>query len=541
MARYLDMTIVVEVGNAQRDGNETRWVDPSVRELVCVGGRWDRRRRRYLSAPPTAGTEIVLRFHQGQREAATWIADWLRRWAADDWAGVDRDWSLMLYGARACGKTHLAVALLVLFAVLAPRSIIWAISATTETGDELKQALESLMPRRWYRRWLAKTGRSATYKLANGSRILLKSGVKAQRLKAGRVDMVLINEAQDQKPLVYVKVRPRVADVAGLVILTANPPDVVEGTWVDEHFDKAKAGEIDGVAFQLDPDQNPFINHASFISAAKEFDTATADRELRGLRAPPGDVVMFEWRDAIHWRDPDPSLVDITAEVLRKELGRALPRLVGADFQRSPHMSARGLRIYRDPASGQPLIWVVDEADVKGDEFSLIDELEHRDYAPDLVAVVMDASGWTQDGAHNHGKTSERAFRARSWNHLYKPQKTSDANPAIAERMKSANALLKQQRLFVARRCAATAEAFRRYENHNGRPSRRSHYAHAIDAVTYVTYRLCGVPVLPRQPTKYVPVRRFKRASEMAMEPGGRFGRSFLEREAAALFGRGNR
>lgn len=519
MRRYLDMTIVVEVGDAERVGSQVRWIESTVQELVCVGGRWDRRRRRYVPAPVDTATGIVLRFHQGQREAALWIAEWLGRWAKDDWVDVEREWSLMLYGARACGKTHLAVALLVLFAVLVPRSIIWAISPTTETGDELKSALESLMPRRWYRRWLAKTGRSATYRLANGSRILLKSGVKAQRLKAGRVDLVLINEAQDQKPLVYVKVRPRIADVGGLVVMTANPPDTVEGTWVDEHFDKAKAGEIDGVAFQLDPELNPFINQASFISAAKEFDGRTADRELRGLRAPPGDVVMFEWRDAIHWADPAPDLVDITTEVLKKELGRALPRLVGADFQWTPHMAARGMRLFRDPDGGAPLLWVVDEADVKGTEYALIDELERQRYVAEQTAVVMDASGWTQDGQHNVGKTSERAFRARSWTCLWKPQKDSDRNPEIAERMKAANALLAQRRLFVARRCAATAEAFRRYENVNGRASRRSSYAHGIDAVTYVAYRLFGVPVLPRQPVRYIPVQRFNRRAELRAGP----------------------
>ncbi len=136
---------------------------------------------------------------------------------------------------------------------------------------------------------------------------------------------------------------------------------------------------------------------------------------------------------------------------------------------------------------------------------------------PAHAACVIDASGFYQDGAHTQGRTSDRFLRARRWTHLYKPQKDSDRNPAVIERMKAGNAALKaasgRRRLFVARHCVRTAEALRRYENKNGFPNRRSQYAHVVDAVTYVVYRLLGRPKLkgPKLEYRSVGERRDRR------------------------------
>ncbi|MGE0547606.1 MAG: phage terminase large subunit [Kofleriaceae bacterium] len=527
-SRFIDLAISVRIADVEHGpGGRPRWKPGSDVELERVGGRWDRRKKQWL--PGKTKSTLVLRFHRGQEEAARWFVEWLRRYARNDWAGCLRVWSALLIGGRRSGKTHVCCAIMIIFAILNPRALLWALSPTLETGDELDQVFKEMLPRRWYTRRQAKTGRSTTYRLANGSRILLKSGVKPQRLKAGRVDMVLINEAQEQSQLVYVKVRAPVADRGGIVLLAANPPETPAGRWVEKHYLAARAGEIDAVVFELNPEENPWIQYEGLTSMAREVDSKTYKREVLGLFEPIGDTVFHEWSDRENWKDPPPGLVDITAQITAKVLGRAAGDVVGLDFQRIPSMVGIVHRFFRDPEdpTGDPLLWVVDEAVVdEADENELVDVLESiprwelgdarpdsrdrpecyrgwvdptdRDTAPRHSVCVMDASGFFQDGDHTEGKTSDKHLRARRWTHLHKPQKDSDRNPAIVERMKAGNAALKvhagKRRLFVARHCAHTAEALRQYENKNGVPNRRSQYAHIVDAVTYVVYRFFGRP-----------------------------------------------
>jgi len=536
--RYIDLAIVVRLGDVAKDKRGRMRPVPHTDEvLLRVGGVWDRRKKRWvppaaLAKRPTKLRRLVFRFHRGQEKAARWFAEWLTRFKSNDWEDCKRAWSAMLIGGRRSGKTHIACAILVLFAVLKPGAIIWAISPTLETGDELDQALRDLLPREWYRRKQAKTGRSTTFVLANGdrkwrggSRILLKSGVNPERLKAGRVDIAFLNEAQEMSRRAYLKLRAPIADKGGIVILAANPPDKPIGRWIEKHYFGVKAGKIDGVAFELDPRDNPFINFEALASMAKEVDEDEYARDVVGLFRPIGDLVFPGWSDLENIKDPTPELVDITVEVTRRQLAHSAGYLLGKDFQRIPAMVGVVHRVFRDPATGDELLWVVDEAIVEDtDENGLLDVLEATpvwrmgDGAPETrtheetyrgwkeaddkeplhCAAVIDASGFFQDGDHTEGRTSDRQLRARRWTHLFKPQKDSDKNPAIIERMKTGRSLIKTQsgkrRLFVARHCVRTAEALRNYENKNGVPNRRSKWAHVVDAVTYVGYRLYGRP-----------------------------------------------
>lgn len=512
--RYLDMGISLRVCDfARGDDGRARPVPGTDRELLKVGGRWDRRRRRWAGE---STKPLVLRLHRGQERAGRWLVEWLRRWVSGDWTGFRRVWSMLMIGGRRSGKTHLACVAKVIFAVLCPGARLWAVSPTLETGNELDDNFREIIPRQWYVRKQAKTGRSTTFQLANGSRILLKSALKSERLKAGRVDLVLMNEAQEQSARAYAKLRAAIADVGGLLLLTANPPEAEGGRWIEDHYNRARAGEIEAEAFELDPRNNPIINYAALQAIADEVDSKTYERDVLGLFPPIGDVVMHAWSDKENWIDVPADFIDVTAEVTRAELGVAKPNIVGCDFQQTPAMAARVMRAYRDPKNMSTLhLWVIDEVDVKGNEDDLIDGLEAKGYAGADCAVIMDASAWYQDGAHNPGKTSDRKFRDRRWAHLYKPQKGSDRNPDVGERVKSGNAAAGtrsgRRRLFVARHCIATAEAMRRYENVHGKPNRRSRYAHAWDCVTYVIYRLFGVPKVTTSDFAFTSVKRFAR------------------------------
>lgn len=537
--RFVDMAISLRVADVESGAaGKPRWKPGTDEELIMVGGRWDRLEKRWCGP---ARRFAILRVHRGQEAAARWIADWIRRGATGDWEGVKRAWSALLIGARRSGKSHLAMLLTALFAVMSARAIIWAVSPTLETTAELDKALIDLLPSAWYSRIEARTGKALTFLMANGTTIVLRSSNKASRLKQGRADLVVLNEGQLQTRAAYTQVRGAIADTGGLVVITANPPDQPAGRWVEEHFNGIRADEIDGVAFELDPRKNPFVDFAALASMAGEVDEKTFARDVLGLFAPIGDVVMHAWSDRESWRDPPPNLVDVTAEVTARLLGRAAGYVVGADFQKTPHMAAVVYKLFRDPAHPAEVIaWVVDEVIVaNADENDLIDALEGlgrwtpagrldddtyrgwalpTDAAPVHCAVVADASGWWQDGAHTKGRTSDQAFRARRWTWLYKPQPDSDKNPDVEERVKSGNARLKAaagaRRMFVARHCRQVAEALRLWEMRHGKANRASQYAHVCDAVTYPIYRLFGRPKVATQPATYTGVRRFTRAND---------------------------
>ncbi len=549
-SRYVNLAVSLRLADVEElpDGSK-RWVSHSEEEILRVGGRWDRSKKKW------AGREtkvIVLRVHRGQELAARWLARWFTCRITGRWADFRRVWSALFLGGRRGGKSHLACVALVLYSIAFPRSLVWAISPTQEETDELENAIRSMLPRHWYAYRGGGAGKSISYRLLHASRLLMLSGHKPRALKRGRVDFALYNEAQNQHRAGYVQLRGACADRGGLVILAANPPDSPIGRWVEEHYEQTKAGKIESECFELLYRNNPWVDHRALESLKDEVDDVTYKREVLGLIMPIGDVVMHAWSDRESWADPDPRWVDITVEFTRRNLGTPFGYLVFMDFQLTPAMVATVAKVFRDPAAPEhEILCIVDEVVVeKADEDELLDALEslgrwtpagrlnddgYRGWSvkadkatktngddpanPVHCAVVMDASGFFQDGAHNRGKTSELVLKARRWVHLYKPQKDSDRNPDIMERCKSVNARLKSEsglrRLRVARHCDKTAKAMKLWENRAGVPYRRSPYAHLCDCVGYGVYRFWGRPKPKRVPAEYHGDKRLTRRAQM--------------------------
>lgn len=553
--RYIDLAISVRIADVDRDASgRPHWRAGSDAELCRVGGRWDRRKRRW--APGIAKKLLVLRFHRGQEAAARWMALWLRAFVTNVWTATKRAWSALFIGGRRSGKTHLVLAMFVVFGVMNPGARMWAISPTLETGDELDQGLRELLPRGWYIRRQAKTGRATTFLLTNGTRILLKSAVKPERLKAGRVDMALLNEAQELSQRAYVKLRGAIVDRGGIVLMTANPPEAPIGRWVEEHYVAALHGKIEGVVFELNPEANPWVQHEGLMSMAAEVDEKTFDRDVLGLFPPIGDVVHYGWSDRDSIRVPDSSWVDITAEITLQRLGHAAAYLVLMDFQKTPAMVALVRKAFRDPARpGEVYMVTVDEAIVDdATEEDLLDALEAiprwqvGDGPPDTrdgdgyrgwieasddranpvhCAVVMDASAWWQDGEHSKTRNSDKRCRARRWVHLYRPRPEKNEkgellrnNPPVSERVKLTNSRLKtkdgHRRSFSAPWCKGTNKSMRDWENSKitAQPNKNSVHAHVGDAWGYGDYRLFGAVTVKKNPGKYVGLRR-QRVDEM--------------------------
>lgn len=567
---HVDLALSLRVCDVEVSATGTpRYLTDTDEELIEVGGRWDRRRKAWSSEPSERLS--VLRVPRGsdQEVAARWLAEWMRRysvgprgahWDDPEWPAGDRGrafcasfrrvWTLLLEGGRRGGKSYLAVAALVIFSVMVPKSINWAVSPTQDETDELEQAIRSMLPRSWYTFRGGGAGKPLQFRFANGSRILCLSGHKPRALKRGRVDIALYNEAQNMYGAGWRQLRGAVSDRGGLVICACNPPDSEIGRWIEDVHERALAGKIKAQVFKMTARTNPFVEVRSLDDMADENDELTYRREVLGEFVPIGDVAMHAWSDSESVRDVPAGFIDCTAEVTRKKLGRAFGYVLGMDFQASPHMAATVWKFFRDPqdplgAAAEPIMWAVDEVVVEdADENDLLDALEGTgrwtpggkldddgyrgwiedgDNAVDPVhcAVVYDASGAWQDGAHSKGKTSEMVLRARRWIWLYKPQENSEKNPDIVERVKIANARLKAQngkrRLFSVRANIRFNRSMRSWENRNGVPYRRSQFAHVCDAGTYPVFRFYGRPRVKKEGGGgYSGRKRFTRKDEFA-------------------------
>lgn len=528
------MAVSLRVCDVDTSGPSPVYVTETDEELIEVGGRWDRRTKRWAG---DTGHIHIVRIPRGsdQEQPARWIAEWLRRAArgkGDHWkepatipgripVEFRRVWTLMLVGGRRGGKSHLAVFTLIAMALLSPRAKLWAISPTQDETEELDGAARSMLPLAWFTEHTGRTNKTLAFRFANGSTLKFISGHKPRSLKRGRVDIALYNEGQNMSRAGWRQLRGAIADDAGLVVVACNPPEENIGRWIEEVYAQARAKKIAAEAFHLTAKNMPFVTAQALEDMRAEVDDVTARKEIDGeMGVPIGDVVFHAWRDDETIRDVPKTFVDITAEVTRREFGRGAGYLVGMDFQKTPHMVAAIYKLFRDPEEpSEVLAWLVDEVVVPdANEEELCNGLEAldrwtptgrvagqgyrgwitpEDKEPVHCVVVADASGFYQDGEHQKGQKSDRRLAVRHWTYVYRPQKDSNDNPRVAERVKVTNARLKsggRRRLFSLPHNLRINAAMRDWQNHKitGAPNKNSDNAHCCDAASYPIYRLFG-------------------------------------------------
>ena len=169
------------------DGAAERYVDLAVEftaestgeHLLSLGGQWDRLHGRWTDTP--AEQVLEVRVHDGQLEAARFMADWFRAYLSGEPTEIYS--SLFLGGSRA-GKTHLGVHFTIAFAVAVPMARVWAVQeAEIERADELETELDQVIPDSWA------TKRGPNYDFAHGARIRIRSGKYPQKLKRGKISI----------------------------------------------------------------------------------------------------------------------------------------------------------------------------------------------------------------------------------------------------------------------------------------------------------------------------------------------------------------
>jgi hypothetical protein len=495
--------------------------------LGRFGGRWSRERKDYVEGD--APISRVMRMHPGQVDAAKWFVEWIdKHLAGDPLSEEERIFDMFLTGGRRGGKSAIAFVLAVIYALAVPGSIVWIVCASDSYFGEPLDYLLSIMPPEWftYLGWP-----HFEFTLANGSTIVLRSGHTPGMLKQGRADFVLINEGQRVKTQSYQTLSASIVDNGGLIVTTANPPDVGDpGEWVADMVGKIESGEdLPAVHFFFDPLNNPHIVQSALRALAKKYDKRTFDVQVRGMYLLHPDSVMHAWDRSENERPPpEMAGADITAAFTKHFEGTAYHDIVGIDVQNFPWIAGVRFRAYRNPLARDDvemaLLWAVGEVFVdQGDEVHAVKALRAIGCRPESTLIVADASCFWQQQQRDQslqrekyrGQGSADVFKGEGWTHVVPPDTDMKANPSIVDRMRAANARIGPaegpRMLFVdPTRCPKTVESLRKWRTRpDGTPSRRSKFAHAGDAFTYAVWRF-----FPRRiETSSVDVQTIKRTA----------------------------
>jgi hypothetical protein len=211
-----------------------------------------------------------------------WFRDWLEAYLD----GRDLDppiYSVLLLGGTRSGKTWIAMRMLLAFLVAVPKARTWAVQEVDiERADELETELDEMIPASWA------TKRGGKYVFANGATITIRSGQHAHKLKRGRCDFALLNEAQNVTEAAHNMLRMRTSDTSGLVVSAANPPnDNPEGQWVADFAEECEAGRRPNAKhFHYTLDENPYINREQLEALKTETDPRTYAIEVEGKIMP---------------------------------------------------------------------------------------------------------------------------------------------------------------------------------------------------------------------------------------------------------------
>ncbi len=523
--------LVVDVWAEDRSGNRTR------QHLGRVGGRWDRRLKRYVK-PASA---IALGAHPGQLDAISFFLEWLREHVAGTKRPPDqRVYSLLLAGGQRSGKTWIGVLMVVLYAIAIPGAIAWIVCPSEKDFEEIEDLLRAILPRRWYSvlgsphfRW----------RTPNGSKIVLRSGNVPEKLKKGDADLILINEAQQQHERVFAIARGRIAAASGLVICAANPPTKSIGQWVGEFAVEAQAGQRQARYYHMDPMDNPHIDLGPLLALQKEVDEHTFNVEIRGMFLGAQNAVLYNWSRTENER-PTPATGEITREVLRHFEGREFDRAVAVDVQRLPHMASAEFRFFVNPlTAGHPppvrmqwcLMWATSDCFLKGaDEEELAQAWLTAGWDPARTLVICDASGAWQFAQRDplkvkelrqkvSGRGSFDVFRKMGFIHVVKPDRAMEKNPDVVERCRAATSRVStkvpgpfgQRFLFSDPRCKDLNKSIRNWPIKHGVPDRVSVFSHGGDVLTYAVQRFYPRRLTPAELPQVAVLKRLDSGDRM--------------------------
>lgn len=510
--RYVNLRLDFEAEDEH--GNATGKI------ALAVGDRWDRRLGDFDGG---AETGVVVKFHPGQRAAVVWFTKWLAEHASRretppvfDISALDElvdslpehAYSALFAGGRRAGKTWIAVAFCVAYAIMFPGAIVWLVAPSAEKYGELRAYVTDFIARAWL------DGETAEgWELCNGSSLLLKSAFgSGDGLKEGKAHLVLLNEGQMMKPRAFVVARGAIVDASGLVIVCANPPVAdKDERWVDDFAADATVGTRAAVYVKFNALLNPHIDRRSLLSLKGEVDERTFQIEVMGLFLPSRIAVAYNWVRTENERPVPDDLADVTEAFLAGiGEGPGIKQVIGLDVQRFPYIGGPVYRFYGDANKDSVLAWIVGEVVLDGgDEDDFCSELEERGFAHAQTLIVCDATAEYQHSRRRltdmekpewSGRGSWSVIRANGYTRIVAPdRRMRKKNPAIVDRMRAFTSMIATatdvRRLFADPKLAPrTCQAIRNWKTVHGAPSRTADEAHLGDGVSYPLIRF-----FPRQ------------------------------------------
>lgn len=489
--------------------------------LLTCGGQWDRRLKAFVGL---GSNRVVVRVHEGQRAAVLWFREWLgvhakrrdspppfdpdqvEQYLAEVNATPSEVYSALFAGGRRAGKTWIAVAFAVAYAVHFPDSIVYLAGPDEGDWKELRRYTDNTIAAPWLSDLNAER-----WSFVNGATIFLKQAYNPESLKEGRADLIVLNEGQRMQERAFHVAHGNICDKSGLVLVCANPPTKRgDQQWVADFAAEAHRGERAAIYLEFSALKNPHIDRRALIAMAQSMDERSAEIELFGRFLAPEDAVAYNWSRLDNERPPPADMVDCTAELCeRLGEGVGIRAVVGIDVQRFPYIAAVIYKFYPaedgDTSADKVRAWIVDEIALKGgDEVALAEALTEHGYKPRQTLLVVDASGQYQHSRRRsldsepptwRGRGSFHLFKAEGYRRIVPPQRKRKDNPAVVERARAFTSLvcskLGGRRLFAdPHKAPYTCKAIREWKHVHGAPSRAQDVAHAADAASYVAIRL---------------------------------------------------
>lgn len=477
-------TVSVGASAAVAAGTRLRCGDVVVElraEVICTaGGVWDLVRNDWRldgeGRRVAATNPVVVDLMESQIEVGRWAAErvaCLREQRPHSQSVCE------LYADRAAGKTFVGVLIILLVAFDVPKIgkmplTAWLVSTQHGSRDELDREIKAILPGsgKDYNRgglYVYRELPKHQYRLLNGAVIQHKTidDPEAQ-LRAGTVDVGLLNEGASMPFEAFRNVLRRTVDHFGFIVITTNTPKRQRGNWVTRLADAAaaalKTGKVPATAV-FRPDKR--LNAAIKIEANGPIDEALRSCLEEGDTIDEGVILEADAKcysppfdlDTHVQPLPQVGLVDITADLTQRLHGRPYRFVIGSDFQQQN--AAVAFRIFapsHDPSTWtQFSMWAVRGWFLRGggSEDDLLDVMEADGFKADDCLVVGDCSGQWQKGDHGYGPVSFDVFKTRGWE-IVAPTKKKGAkglyskNPDVEQSVAQLRNAIRSGRFYVA-------------------------------------------------------------------------------------------
>lgn len=318
--------------------------------------------------------------------------------------------------------------------------------------------------------------------------VLASRGKKVSRLRALsmhdpdrargiKAKSAWLDEGAYMEKYAWEVIQGRLADSDGPAWITTTPAGY---NWVYELYEEALAEKREGIPVQArtvrfihwTSFQNTFIPQTGFTRLAGQYDSRTADQEIRGLFIKMAGLVYSQFTRATHvrhWR-----------------LDRAKPVFVGQDFNVSKMASS-----FAQEPTPTSLHTFHERLQPDSDTYELARYLDRwcseNNYPKTNVVIYPDASGAARSTS---GKSDTRILKEAGYQVRY-----AKRNPFVKDRINCLNGLMRsdiQPRYFVDPTCTHHIETYEKQmwdtDKDPPAPDKTMGFDHIADASGYVAW-----------------------------------------------------